>query len=444
MKYKSILNNCEYDVSKCNEDDFCTYRFFNQQSKGNNIQKGTQEIYYQLVENAKCEILTFPEKIEIQAEQCSYGQFRQLNESNQIIYKCASCNNNLYNDKLVNYEYKCEEECDITNKNLKKINYINYFEDPSQYNGEINIIDMTGYIEVNYEKFNYREDSIIYFEINEIENNNNKTYQLINPDKETSISDGKYNFQMTLVKGKFNIQIKGKNLNLKEIKIINGEEGGNYKCEDKLNQEQEVKCQNEEYYSSNKKICIECPEGFSYAENSKCILVNQIINNKFILDNSLLLNGKLLTNQYEISKENDINYYLFLNPTFPLIYKINIDNSFEIIGNELDRVKLVRGINERGIILTYIHKDNDEKNKNYTSFIYIKCDKSISESKETLELIKEETVDNNIYFYFSTKSSIVCPYCIESEIKYEKTDGKCIDNKELFNILIKDESDTSV
>ena len=437
----SILNNCEYDVSKCNEEDFCTYRFFNQQSKGNNIQKGTQEIYYQLVENAKCEILTFPEKIEIQAEQCSYGQFRHLNESNQIIYKCASCNNNLYNDKLVNYEYKCEEECDITNKNLKKINYINYFEDPSQYNGEINIIDMTGYIEVNYEKFNYREDSIIYFEINEIENNNNKTYQLINPDKETSISNGKYNFKMTLAKGKFNIQIKGKNLNLKEIKIINGEEGGNYKCEDKLNQEQEVKCQNEEYYSSNKKICIECPEGFSYAENSKCILVNQIINNKFILDNSLLLNGKLLTNQYEISKENDINYYLFLNPTFPLIYKINIDNSFEIIGNELDRIKLVRGINERGIILTYIHKDNDEKNKNYTSFIYIKCDKSISESKETLELIKEETVDNNIYFYFSTKSSIVCPYCIESEIKYEKTDGKCIDNKELFNILIKDESE---
>ena len=438
----TIFNNCEYDVTKCEKTDYCTYRFFTEKSEGNNINKGTQIISYQLIDNAMCEILSNPENKEISADQCTYGQYRKFIDDSETLYNCDLCNDKTFNDELINDEFFCGKTCDTNNKNLKKINYINNFADPSQYCGEITIIEPSGYLEVNYEKFNLREDSIIFVEITNKTNNDFKTYQLINPDKDVQIIDGQFNFDIPFQKGKFNIQIKGKNLNLKEIKTINVEEGGNYKCSDRLNQEEEVICQNKEYYSFNKKICTKCPESFSYAENSKCSLVNQIINNKFILDNTLLINGKLFTNQYEITDGNNINYHAYLNPTFPLIYKISQDNSYEITGNEFDYVKLVRGINERGIIFAYIHNDNnDDSNKNYTSFVYIKCDKSISESKETIELIKEETLDNNKYFYFSSKSNIVCPYCLESEINYIETDGKCVDNTELFNIEIKEKSE---
>ena len=222
-------------------------------------------------------------------------------------------------------------------------------------------------------------------------------------------------------------------MKLKEIKVIDGEEGGNYQCVNRLIPEKEIICENNEYYSPNKKICDKCPYGSFIKENAQCIFTEQIINNKFILDNSFILQNDILYDTKIIQGADNILYHLFLNPSFPLIYLTKLDSSFQIIGNEFASVKLIRGINDRGIILSYTHKEND---LNYTTYIYLKC----HQSEEKLEFIKEEENESGKYFYFIVQSNLSCPYCLESEIEEAKTDGKCINNKELINIIPKKSS----
>jgi len=94
----------------------------------------------------------------------------------------------------------------------------------------IGIIDIVGYIEINYEKFNLRENAIIFAEIEDINKNINRTYQLINPNNKADINDGNVIFKIPLVEGEYIFKIKGKNLKLKNIKIINGNKGGKYLC----------------------------------------------------------------------------------------------------------------------------------------------------------------------------------------------------------------------
>ena len=73
-------------------------------------------------------------------------------------------------------------------------------------------------------------------------------------------------------------------------------------------------------------------------------------NNKFVLDNNDLLRSNIMNNSYEI-KSSEYEFYLNFNPTFPLMYYIhNTSKNIVIIGKELYKVKLVKGINNRGII----------------------------------------------------------------------------------------------
>ena len=441
----SILNNCEYDVSKCNEEDFCTYRFFNQQSKGNNIKNATQEIYYNKIKGATCKELIIPESKEIDAEVCSYGQYLKLKENSEIIYSCELCTNNFYNDKLINLDTKCSSVCDTTTKDISKILYISSFSDPSQYIiEEIEIVKTIGYIEVNYEKFNLREDVSIFVEITEKEKNTVKTYQLINPDKNKEIADGNFNFLLPLKEGKYSVQIKGKNLKMKEIKIINNAKGGNYKCTDKLSIIPENTCPDGEYYSSNIKSCTHCPDSLNYIENSNCAFSEVIINNNFKLDNSELFKGKLFHTQNKISQENNVEYYLFLNPNYPLIYEITQNQNsktIEIIGDEFKRMKIIKGNKNRGIIISYLHNDYNDENKNYTTNIYINCNKAISDSQETLKLLKKITNEDMNYYYFYVESSSVCPICLKSEVTEDKS-GQCPnDEYELYTAKSKGDAE---
>ena len=431
----SLMNNCDYYIDKCTSDDICTFRFYTENSNGNNID-GTQIISYSKIEGGVCHELVTPSNNEIEADQCSYGQFRKFKENSESIYVCDNCVENKYNDKVINYDYSCEGECDTSNKNLKKIYYVNNFSDQSEYSLDFYISEIIGYIEVNYEKFNIKEDAIIFVEKNCEDTKENNTYQLINPNIQTDISAEKFLFRIPFEKGHYKFIIKGKNMKLREIKVINGEEGGNYQCVNKLIPEEVTICENNEYYSPNKKICDECPYGSFIKENSQCIFTEQIINNKFILDNSLILQNDILYDTKIIQGTDNILYHLFLNPTFPLIYLTKADETSQIIGNEFAKVKLIRGINDRGIILSYIYSDND-LNLNYTTYVYLKCNKSEGKS----EFIKEEENESGKYYYFSIESNISCPYCLESEIEKVKTDGKCIDNKELFNIVPKDSSE---
>ena len=426
----SLMNNCDYYIDKCTSNDTCTFRFYSENSEGNNINSGTQIISYNKIEGGVWEELITPTNNVIEANQCSYGQFRKFKEN---IYTCENCQGNKYNDKLINYEFSCEGQCNINSKVLKKIYYVNKFKDPSEYSLNLNINEIIGYIEVNYEKYNLKEDAIIFVEkykdIGDI-----NTYQLINPNIQTDISTENFLFKMPLVKGQYKFNIKGKNMKLKEIKVINGEEGGNYQCVNKLIPEDNMPCGENQYYSSNKKMCEECPYGSFIKEYSLCIFAEQIISNKFILENSLLIQNHILYDQKTIKGGDNTLYHLFLNPASPYISLTKSDETSQIIGNEFSGVKLIRGINDRGIILSYIHIDND---LNYTTYVYLKCYKS----QEKIEFIKEEENESGKYFYFTIQSNISCPYCLESETEEVKTDGQCIDNKELFNIIPKQTSE---
>ena len=301
-----------------------------------------------------------------------------------------------------------------------------------------------GYIEVNYEKFNLREDVSIFVEITEKEKNTVKTYQLINPDKNKEIADGNFNFLLPLKEGKYSVQIKGKNLKMKEIKIINNAKGGNYKCTDKLSIIPENTCPDGEYYSSNIKSCTHCPDSLNYIENSNCAFSEVIINNNFKLDNSELFKGKLFHTQNKISQENNVEYYLFLNPNYPLIYEITQNQNsktIEIIGDEFKRMKIIKGNKNRGIIISYLHNDYNDENKNYTTNIYINCNKAISDSQETLKLLKNITNEDMNYYYFYVESSSVCPICLKSEVTEDKS-GQCPnDEYELYTAKSKDDAE---
>ena len=430
----TILNNCNFYINKCNKDDICTSRFYSEKSEGSNIIEGSQIISYNKIKEGNCTELVTPTKIEIEAEQCSFGQFRNLTKNEENIYFCAHCPENSYNNKTINYDFSCEKDCDLKEKELKKIFYINNFEDQSQFDYNIIIKESVGYIEINYEKYNIKEDTIIFVEIDNI--NNNKTYQLINPNEKTNIKDEIFLFKIPLIKGQYEVHLKGKNFKIKMIKVINSEEGGNYLCLDKLNPKEEIICPMKEYYSQNMDKCIGCPAFSLINENSKCVFIEQILNNKFILDNSLLLKNDLFLKDYTIIGKVNTKYHLNLNPTFPFIYKIKSDSTFKIIGDELNSIKLVRGINNRGIILTYYHK---EDNNNYLSNIFIKCNKT--KSGDNIEFINETSLNSENHYFFSIESNISCPYCLESEIDEVKTNGICYqNNKERYDIKIKNAS----
>ena len=433
----TIHNNCDYYVNKCTNDIYCTFRFYSEiKSEYCNILEGIKNISYTKIPGSICTELISPTFKEVECEHCTYGQYLLKNDENEA--KCEYCNNNNYNTKLINDEGSCEEICDIDKKQLNKILYINSFEDQSQYNiDNINIILTIGYIEVNYERFNEKEDCNIFVEINDLVNHDYKTIELINPNEEPFLTDN-YNFNIPIQKGSYNIKIKGKNLKINKISVKGTENGGNYKCVDKLNIKDEETCTNDdEYYSTVENKCVKCANGSDINTNKKCIFIQQFIDNKFILDNTYLLNSNIMTNSYEMISSEGFEYYLYFNSSFPLIYYLDNDKNTFIIGKELYKVKLVKGINKRGIILSYLSKDN---NKKYITNLFIECNKTSSDDKNVI--LNNYKIENDTYYYFfSLQSNITCPYCLNSEVTYiMPSNSKCQNNQELVDIKINDSS----
>ena len=127
-----------------------------------------------------------------------------------------------------------------------------------------------------------------------------------------------------------------------------------------------------------------------------------------------------------------------------MIYQITKNNnspdeSLEIIGDEFKQMKIVKGINNRGIIISYIHNNYEENQKNYTTNIYIKCNKTIIDSGEdTLKLIKSTITEDMTYYYFYVESNTVCPICFKSEVTETKK-GQCPnDEYELYTSEVKE------
>ena len=273
-----------------------------------------QEIEYVKIKNANCIELSTPSSDNILCEHCSYGQYTNFLDEEKNKKICGYCQNNYYNSKVQNDEFSCSEICETKNNNnqLIKIFYINNFENPSNYNFKtIEIIQPIGYIIIKYEKFNKRSDTIIYIEID-----SNYTKKFINPNNNEEIISNYYSFAIPLNYGNHSLEIKGSNLKLNKIIIEGSSEGGNYKCVDKINLNEEIKCDKiEEYYSLLQNKCLSCPLGTKIDKNKKCEIYNQFINDLYTFDN-YDINLNLFSNIYELDNKN-IKYYLNINPTNP-------------------------------------------------------------------------------------------------------------------------------
>ena len=416
----NLHNNCDYYIEKCNSEDFCTYRFYKETiNEICSTDTKFQTIEYSKLSSGNCKELINPVKREIGCEHCSYGQFLTQNNNET---KCDYCSENLYNSKEINDEKSCNENCD-ENKELSKINYITNFEDASYGEYDFEIVNSIGFLIVYYQKFNENKTVNIFFELDK----NEKSFKLENP-IEDFINTKYYSVSLPFSKGEHKIKIKGDNLKLKKFILKGGNIGGNYKCADKVNSDEEKTCtESDEHYSKIQKNCIKCPKGSLIDKNSECIFANQIINKKFTFDNNILKN--LLSREVPLEKES-VKYYLNLNPSFPFIYSENNSNDLTILAKELYKIKIVKGEKERGILLSFLSYDND--NDLYTH-IYLKCD---TISKPGLDFVKN--VGNN--YFFIVNSTISCPYCLTSEVKYEDIDDKCIDGKKTVNVIIKNES----
>ena len=432
----TIHDNCDYYVNKCSNDIYCTFRFYSEQkSEYCNYLDGKETIIYNKIDDSVCTELIKPPNIEEECEHCTYGQ--RLFKYSENETKCIYCNENNYNynNKLINDEEECDQICDIDSKLMNKISYIDSFDDPSQIiNETINIEIYLGYIEVKYEKFNEKENTNIFIEINDLYFNKSKTIELINPEEE-NIYQNYYHFNIPIEKGKYSISIKGKNLKLNKISIKGSDEGGNYKCVDKLNNNDENTCPKEdEHYSPINDKCEKCLKGSTIDYNKQCIFIDQFINNLFILDNTILIN-KIFQSSYNIiSEENE--YFLNINPAFPLLYLVDKNKATTIIGKELYKIKLVKGINNRGIILSFISNDN---NKKYISNIFIKCKTDIKDEENNM-IYNGFVEENDInYYFFTLQSNTSCPYCLVSEVDIID-ETRCVHKQKTVNITIKDDS----
>ena len=443
---ENILNNCEYDVSKCNiNNDYCTSRFYSEKKSDfciKQLDSFYQEIEYIKIKYANCMESSIPSSDNILCEHCSYGQYSNFLDEEKNKKICDYCQNNTYNSKVQNDEFNCSEICETEDNSnqLIKILYINNFENPSNFNLKIIEINKPiGYIIIKYEKFNKKSDTIFYIEID-----SNYTQKLINPNDEEIISNN-YSFTIPLTYGNHSLKIKGSNLKLNKIIIEGSTEGGNYKCVDKINLSEEIKCENiEEYYSLLENKCLSCPLGTKIDRNQKCEIYNQFINDLYTFDN-YDININLFSNIYELDNQN-IKYYFNINPINPLIYMknytLNLDSNYsekeeiEIIGSELKNIKIVKGVNERGIILSFI-------SEKYKSYIYIKCNPYLTEEVQNKIYLKNNIEENyndeiliNYYFVIETNSS--CPYCLTSEVNYK--DSECMNGIIKENIAIKNNS----
>ena len=426
----TIHNNCDYYVNKCSTDDYCNFRFYSEQkSEYCNLDDGSQTISYNKIEDSICSELIIPPNIDVECEHCTYGQYLVKHGENGV--KCDYCVGNSYSHKIINDEESCGVICDIQNKLINKVLYITEFEDPSQTNIEnINITLYLGYIEVKYEKFNEKENTNIFIEINDLYTEDIKTIELANPEEENI-----YKFNIPIKSGSYDIKIKGKNFKISKISIKGTDNGGNFRCVDELNNENEVICPNEkEHYSKIENKCFKCIDGTNGDINKECIFINQLIDNKFTLDNSLL-NNKILSSSYNLTYEEN-NYFLNFNPGFPLIYFIDKNSNTNIIGKELHKIKLVKGINNRGIILSFISEDNDKK---FISNIFIKCKINDLKDNENIILDKIDIIENTNYYFFTIQTNYSCPYCLDSEITTSE-ETECVHKRQLVNVEIKNNS----
>ena len=376
---KLNLDKCEYDLI-CNPKNYCSMNAYNKKiskicenyhqkitfEKNPNIQ--CQEIYSPTIENKIC-------------ENCSFGQYR--NKINDNISKCEFCPEGTYMDKENHEEIKCIK-CDNYISNVKYI----YPEVRNFYSFNTNIYDNNGIIKIIYEKNNEKLNATIFIEID----GNNRKYNNFIP-------------VIKLNQGNHFIKIKSNNTYFEKIIIFGEKEGSGYKCInnnnivlEKINQCE--KLNNEYHYNAKLRSCYKCPD-FSYYINKKCHFLDIFQNDFFLVKINFGMKLNLIINNidYNIDIEN---------------HKIYESSNKILIGEELTNIKLLNGKNEKGVILEYKGKRN---NNFITSYLYLKCS-----PHNLLPEISNENVDKTS-LGFTILSKDICPVCISSELNF--VDSEC-------------------
>ena len=423
----NLHDSCDYDISKCSfSKDICTFRFYLENKTDYcYINTNSKHIEYKKLSEANCQELITPIDKDEPCPHCSYGQF--LYEDENINKKmCKYCEESSYNSKEINDYSSCEGICET---HMEKIFNVENFYDSSKYENEnINIIEGIGSLIIYYVRFNEKYDTNIFFEIDD----NNSSFKLLNPNDKNN--NDYYMVNLPLSKGKHSIKIKGNNLNIKKITIKGSDMGGNYNCVDELNTDSDIICEkNDEHYSKIQNKCMSCPLGTNINQNKDCSYINKFINSKFTLDNELL-NLNVFSNSYNIANTQK-KFYLNINPTYPLIYYENLEtNNIEIIAKELNNIKLIKGNNERGFILSFIYIENNKKS---FSHIYLKC--SVKNTTEDfIKYINTATSGEETHYFFEVYTNDTCPYCLTSEVEYNENDFECIDKIRTVDLHIKE------
>lgn len=387
---KLNLDKCEYDLI-CNPNNYCTLKSYNKKIS-NVCENSKQKITYELNPIIKCKEIFPPLEEDKICDNCSFGQYRK--KGNKNYSTCEFCPEGTYMDK----EKHEEDNCLKCNDYISNVKYI-YPQVRNSFSFNTTIFDESGSIRFIYEKNNEKLNNTIFIEID----GKNRKFNNFIP-------------TIKLLQGNHFIQIKSNNSYFEKIIIFGEKEGSGFNClknskvvNEKINQCLDLG--NQYFFSEKLRSCLKCPE-FSYYSNSKCNFISIFQNNFFLIKISFqnFLNKlKNVTLNYKI---NDINYNIdIINQK---IYEYSLLNNKILIGEELINIKLINGKIEKGVILEYKGKRN---NNFITTYVYIKC----SSNHFYPEISKQNVNKNSLGFIILSQD--ICPVCISSELKY--VDSEC-------------------
>ena len=405
------LSPCEYDA-KCNpNDDICTERFYyHNLSDTCDVLLNQQNVKYSLLPSAQCKELAQYQETIRPCEQCRDGQYRRyVNETHS---QCVYCNEGRYKRYDSNEVYD-DGKCVICESGIiNRIFYI-YPTTPNEQRIKTKIVDVVGSVIINSEKFDVNKENDFYVEINNTAMNSSRIDKYSNEERVT----------IDLGKGEYEILIKGRNFNMKNITIVNSDLGGGYQCVSEKSENLVKQCNEEEknlkYYSDYYHQCMTCPI-FTHVEyntsyeipKSYCALDRTVFSNTNLKEQIDFSNFMNSINENEgitfVSPKGD-NITLVLNGKS---YVYDQGNNI-YYGREITNVNLVNANEKRGVVVSFESGDKCNDNNDYRAYVFVKCDKNAIVYEVETNAIDSENCEAS----FEIRTINACPICTSLDAK---------------------------
>lgn len=421
------LPQCEYD-NICTNEQKCNESFFTHMKSVCNIKTNKITVTHKLLPYAKCKGQTTMDDTYEECGKCPKGQYQyKINDTSE---ECRYCDEGMFSDENGNC-VKCD---DVISKAL----YI-YPSIGNKATFKTKIVKMFGNIVIHS---NIIDNTKNYFDLYVSINSTfiNRTERYVNKTK----------IEIQLPKGKYEIDIKGSNVKMSNITIMNSNMGGGYRCDLPKREIELARCNTKDnfYYSFSSHRCLQCPS-FSYAAYdtshrtplSFCALHNKVYSSiyySYVINFASFLNGVNVQEGIIINKDEHDIQIKFINKTY--VYDIK-DKIY--YGKELSNVNLVRAGHKRGLLLTYERGDRCNGDELYKTFVFIQCDKD-----SFVYQIDKVEIDN-CEMYVIIKTINACPICTKSEVS-ALAEGECNNNikneyyKENDMCVIAEVNDTAI